>query len=397
MSKIVNHAAYLTKAKAHPLQVSEAPLPPLDPKSLRIKVHALAINPIDHILQTQGTSLGFPWLKYPLVLGSDVSGTVVELGSSVNDFTVGDRVLGQCLGTDKAFNATQNAEAGFQEYCVLRSHMTAKIPDTLPFEQACVVPLALSTAACALYQKDYLGLPLPQPATGSSKPTSSGQTIVIWGGSTSVGAAAIQLAVASGYEVITTCSPKNNEYCRTLGATHCFDYNSPTVVQSIRSILQNKTCPGALAIGEGSPSLCMDILAGHVQPSQGTNTAAQKVPIKPFLAVISGPSFPSPERSFHLPRTIATFVSFLLTLFYKGYRHEIPWKFVIGTSPAKNEVGPAIYNEFLPGALLEETREFRAVPEAVVVEQKGLEGVQGAMDLLREGNVGRAKVVVKLV
>src|ERR1700744_4298587 len=98
MSTFTNHAAYLPKARAHPLQISEGPLTTVEPNAIRVRVHALAINPIDHILQTHGTSLGFPWLKYPLILGSDIAGTVVENGTSVKTFSLGDRVLGQCLG-----------------------------------------------------------------------------------------------------------------------------------------------------------------------------------------------------------------------------------------------------------------------------------------------------------
>lgn len=139
MSTIKNHAAYLTKPKAYPLEVLEAPLTKLAPNAIRIRVHALAINPVDHILQTHGTSLMFGWLKYPLVIGSDVAGIVVEIGSSVKDFSIGDRVLGQCLGTDKAHADTQSDEAAFQEYSVLQAHMSSKIPDDLSFEQASVL------------------------------------------------------------------------------------------------------------------------------------------------------------------------------------------------------------------------------------------------------------------
>lgn len=386
MSKHSNRAAYLSKGKAYPLDVHEAPLSKLDSKSIRVRVHALAVNPIDHILQTQGTSLGFPWLKYPLVLGSDVAGTVIEVGTSVKDFSIGDRVLGHCLGSDKAYNNNQNAEAGFQEYCVLQSHMVAKIPQTLSFEQASVVPLGLSTAACALYQQEYLAMELPR----AGKPALKTQTVLIWGGSTSVGTCAIQLATASGYEVITTCSPKNYEYCRSLGAKHCFDYNSPKVIQSIVAVLQDKVCVGALAIGTNSALRCVDVLAKH--DTDSNKHAANQSPRK-FVSVISGPDFPSPDESFAFFRTVACFLKFGISLVYKGWRHSVGWKFVIGTSPAKNEVGPAVYNEFLPVAL--ESGQFRALPEALVVGH-GLEKVQEAMDTLKKG-VSAKKIVVTLV
>ena len=386
MSNITSHAAYVQKAKAYPLSIGEAPHAILEQNAIRIRVHALAINPIDHILQTHGTALAFPWLKYPLVLGADVTGTIVEIGDAVGNFSIGDRVLGQCLGTDKAHVDKQNAEAGFQEYCVLRAHMSSKIPETLSFEQACVVPLGLSTASCGLFQKDHLGLELPKP--GKVIPKS--RTVLIWGGSTSVGTSAVQLAAASGYDVITTCSPKNYEYCRSLGAKHCFDYKSPTARQDILAALRDKICAGALAIGADSALACVDILSKH---DSGSGKDKTTLPARKFVSVVSGPDLPSPDVSLATLRTISRFLAFGVSLIYKTWRHNISWKFVIGTAPASNEVGPAMYNEFLPVAL--ESGQFRALPEAKIVGH-GLEKVQEAMDTLK-GGVSARKMVVTLV
>lgn len=386
MSNVTNHAAYIHKARAYPLVIREAPYTELEPNAIRVRVHALAINPIDHILQTQGTSLGFPWLKYPLVLGSDVAGTVVEIGESVRNFSIGDRVLGQCLGTDKTHVNSQNAEAGFQEYSVLQANMTSTIPETLSFEQACVVPLGLSTAICGLFQQDYLGMELPKP--GKVIPKS--QAVLIWGGSTSVGTCAIQLAAASGYDVITTCSPKNYDYCRSLGAKHCFDYNSPTTGRDILAALQDQVCVGALAIGVNSALACVDILSKHDFKSSKDEITQ---PARKFVSAVSGPELVSPEETLATVRTISRFLAFGVSLIYKTWRHNIGWKFVLGTNPAKNEVGKAMYNEYLPAAL--KSGQFEALPEAKVVGH-GLEKVQEAMDILK-GGVSARKLVVTLV
>lgn len=385
MSKRMNRAAYLPKAKAPNLEVREAANTPLQPTAIRIRVHALAINPVDHILQTHGTALAFPWLNYPLVLGSDVAGTVVEIGSAVQNLNIGDRVLGQCIGTDKAHVKYQNDEAGFQEYSVLQTSVTSKIPDGLSFEQASVVPLGLSTAAAGLFEHEYLSMDLPRPG----KVTPKNRTVLIWGGSTSVGTNAIQLAVAAGYDVITTCSPRNYDYCRSLGAKHCFDYNSPTTVQSVLAVLQDKICVGALAIGANSALPCIDVLSKYnFKPSN--SDAVQ--PARKFVSVISGPELISPDETLATIRTIFRFLIFGVSLVFQTWRHKIGWKFVMGTSPAANEVGPAIYNEFLPAAL--KSGQFRALPEAMVAGQD-LESIQEAMDTLREG-VSAKKVVVSL-
>jgi NADPH:quinone reductase-like Zn-dependent oxidoreductase len=150
----------------------------------------------------------------------------------------------------------KSAEGAFQEYTVVRANMVSPIPSSMPHENACVLPLGLSTAACGLFQKNFLALSYP---TVSPKP--NGKTVLVWGGSTSVGSNAIQLAVAAGYEVITTASPKNFNYVKKLGAVEVFDYRSTTVVKDIIEALRNRQSAGAFAIGNGSLNACIKVLA----------------------------------------------------------------------------------------------------------------------------------------
>lgn len=230
--------------KVRPLVVKSAPYTPPKMNEIVIRNGAVAINPVDCMIQTMGSGMAFPWIKFPFVLGVDTAGEVVEVGSKVTRFKVGDRVLGQGLGGDKQSRGAP--ESSFQDYVVLLADMSSPIPDDLSYEKACVLPLGFGTAACSLYQTDHLGLKLP-----STKPEPTGKTILIWGGSTSVGSNAIQMAVASGYEVFATASPKNFAYVRSLGATKVFDYNSSTVVQDIVQAFQGKTTAGAMWLGEG--------------------------------------------------------------------------------------------------------------------------------------------------
>lgn len=81
-----------------------------------------------------------------------------------------------------------------------------------------------------LYQT--LGLPFPDPA---SNPKNS-FPIFIYGGSTAMGIAAIQFAKLSGATVITTSSPANTDYTKSLGADHVLDYNSPTLADDVLRI-----------------------------------------------------------------------------------------------------------------------------------------------------------------
>jgi NADPH:quinone reductase-like Zn-dependent oxidoreductase len=119
----------------------------------------------------------------------------------------------------------------------------------MTFEQAVVLPLAISTACAGLYLESHLNLPLP--LVNSSE--TSEKTILIWGGASSVGATAIQLAVASGVTVITTASSTNHDFVKSLGATIALDYKSPTVVDDITNNLNENDFVGVYdAIGEDS-------------------------------------------------------------------------------------------------------------------------------------------------
>ena len=100
----------------------------------------------------------------------------------------------------------------------------------------------MSTAACGLFSTDHLALQYP-----SATPNSTGKTLLVWGGSTSVGSNAIQLAVAAGYEVVTTSSPRNFDYVKELGASQIFAYKSTTVVEDVIEAFEDKTIVGAAA------------------------------------------------------------------------------------------------------------------------------------------------------
>ena len=134
------------------------------------------------------------------------------------------------------------ATGAFQKFVVVQKNAVAELPYKIPSSVGVVLPLGISTAAAGLYQKDFLGLPLP---SAEDKPKALNRTILIWGGSSSVGSCAIQLAVASGAEVVTTASSKNADYCKSLGAAEVFDYHSKSVEDDVVKWLDGKTVLGA--------------------------------------------------------------------------------------------------------------------------------------------------------
>ncbi|KAK3320580.1 zinc-binding dehydrogenase [Cercophora scortea] len=380
MTQPTNTAAWLPKAKA-PLKVGPAPYTPPGENELVVKTRAVAVNPVEWSKQLIGDMM-FSWIKYPFILGNDLAGEVVAVGtgSTAAHFQPGDRVLAHALAMDPAVNRA--AEGAFQSYVIVRAHMVSRIPDSLTFERACVLPLCLSTAACGLFQKDYLALNPPIPSLADRKPT--GKAVLVWGGSTSVGSNAVQLASAAGYEVISTSSPRNFAYLKTLGATHVFDYNSPTVVDDIVSAIgPTKPVAGALAVGNNSTENCIRVLSRC--PAKGSNK---------FVAQAS---FPQPEGTASF--SLAGLAGFALGMAWWNVKvaamtrvQGVKTKFIFGSSLMGNEVSKVLYEDFLPRALAEGT--FVPAPEPEVVGS-GLESVQHALDVHRKG-VSAKKVVVSI-
>jgi NADPH:quinone reductase-like Zn-dependent oxidoreductase len=330
---------------------------------------------VDRLQQTLG-DLFTPWTKYPFVVGSDVAGEVVEVGGSVTRFRVGDRVVGYAAGSDKGRNRA--AEGAFQEYVVLLAHMTSPIPDAVSFEAASVMPLGVSTAACGMFQKEFLGMNAPSAAA-----TPTGKTLIVWGGSTSVGSNAIQLAVAAGYDVVTTASPRNFAYVKGLGAREAFDYNAKTVVADIVEFLSGREIVGALAIGPGSGAACIDI----VGRCKGARFVSMATPPTSWDNVPAGRG-----RIFHLVPALARMIVGTMRLNQRARRNKVQTNMIWGSALVANEVGPMIFEAFLPAALAESR--FVAAPSPTVVGT-GLAQIPVALERQRQG-VSATKLVVTL-
>ncbi len=389
-----NTAAWLTRKHG---QIEVGPAPYTSPREHEIVVrnHAVAVNPVDWMIEVLGGVI-YPWLRYPAVLGSDVAGEVTEVGSAVTRFRVGDRVLGHAVGTEKSRNAA--AEGAFQTYTVLLDHLAAPVPAEISYERAAVLPLALSAAACGLFQPDLLGLRLPTDQagptgetgpTGDTGPTGetgpTNETVLVWGGSTSVGSNAIQLAVAAGYRVVTTASPHNSAYVRGLGATEVFDYRSSSVVPDVIRALHGRPLAGALAIGTGSAEACLDIL--HA-------TSGRKV----LATASTGVSFEGLadrrglDRRLRTVPMVARLVLGQTRLRLKARAWGIQTSAIWGGTLKDNEVGPAIYADFLPRALAD--GRYVPAPEPLVVGV-GLDQVETAFRTQRAG-VSARKVVISV-
>ncbi|KAJ5624679.1 hypothetical protein N7510_000988 [Penicillium lagena] len=336
-------AAWINEPKAHPLEVKAAPTYTPGPNEILVRNHAVAMNPIDNTTQLRGI---FP-LQYPAILGQDVAGEVVAIGPNVSRFKAGDRVVGHSV----VYATQEQRDGAFQTYTIVRTNLASLIPEEVSFESASVLPLGLSTASCALFQDGDLHLQLP--TSPAQKPT--GKTVLIWGAASSVGCNAVQLAVAAGYEVVATASPHNFDLVKKLGASQVLDYHSANIVEELVLALRDRELAGAFdCIGFSATKTTAAVVAA----SQG---AKRVVSTKPVPADLNPPE-------------------------------GVTVKQCRGDALRDNHIGKAIYEDFLPQAL--KTRSFVPAPEPLVAG-KGLESVQGALEVLQKG-VSAKKVVVVL-
>ncbi|KAL5355619.1 chaperonin 10-like protein [Aspergillus floccosus] len=339
-----NEAAVLPALKAYPFTIEKAPKPQPGPGQLVIKNAAVAINPADWKIQTHG---GWPD-KYPFVLGLDAAGIVEDVGPDVTRFKKGQRVIAHCSGLltrDPAYGA-------FQLYPLVYEAQVAEIPDSLPFEQGVVLPLGISTAAAGLYPEDCLNLSLPA-VDGAEK---TGQTLLVWGGASSMGATTIQLAVASGLSVVTTASPHNNDFVLSLGADAVFDYRSPSIVEDIANALADTKFVGV------------------------------------YDAISEEPSFNAVAAI--LDRLNST-VKVISVLPYGQPTERFAPKFVHASSLIQDpnrDVGEWVWGTYVPQALAKGT--LKPKPDPYVVGS-GLKDIQHGVDLLKKG-VSAQKLVVTL-
>jgi 2-desacetyl-2-hydroxyethyl bacteriochlorophyllide A dehydrogenase len=181
------------------LQYADIEKPSVTGDRLLIKIYASSINPVDWKLR-QGMLKVITGNKFPMILGFDVAGEVVEVGANITNFKTGDGVY-----------AYLNPVPGgaYAEYVAVSERFVSLKPSNLSYEQAAVVPLAATTALQALRD------------TGEIK---KGQKVLINGAAGGVGTFAVQIAKAYETEVTAVCSTKNVELVRGLGADRVIDY-----------------------------------------------------------------------------------------------------------------------------------------------------------------------------
>jgi len=197
-------AIYQTKyGKSDVLQYGEQSNPVIKSNEVRIKNHASSVNPRDWMIRSGRYQLQFLVPKFPLILGSDFAGEVLEVGAKVKAFKPGDKVFGMK-------NPSEGLATYAEEVVAPEKNMTL-IPKGISYTEAAGVPLCALTAWQALVQK-----------AGMKK---KGTKVLIIGASGGVGSFGVQIAKALDGEVTAVCSQKNEGMVKNLGATKVIDYH----------------------------------------------------------------------------------------------------------------------------------------------------------------------------
>ena len=210
-------------------RIGVRPEPKLQADEVLVEVHAAGVNQLDSKIRDGEFKLILPY-KTPFVLGHDVAGVIVKVGSHVQQFKVGDEVYAR---------PADHRIGTFAEFIAIKETDVAPKPKNLTMEEAASIPLVGLTAWQALVEKGKL---------------KKGQEVFIQAGSGGVGTFAIQLAKHLGATIATTTSAANMELVKSLGADVVIDYKKDdfeTILQDYDLVLNsqdNKTLGKSLRV-----------------------------------------------------------------------------------------------------------------------------------------------------
>jgi NADPH:quinone reductase-like Zn-dependent oxidoreductase len=306
-----------------------------------------------------------------------MSGIVEKVGTNVTTFQPGDRVWTSTYYRD--------VRAGcFQEYVVVPQHTVLPIPSDLSYEQAACLGVAALTASMTLWK--WLSVPIPllgdkhtRSSSGSldsgyqsreSLPrgteeleVNAGDWILIWGGSAVTGQWATQLAKLSGLKVMTVCSSKTAALSKSLGADHVVvrcGRTSEQLMDEISLVSRGRITKALDVVGPKTAALCLEVCSREEQLQV---LGGRKVVFAP-LAMMSG-------------------------------SQEVPENICVETVEMKRfvlDVDAGMYGIRL-NQLLE--RRLLRLPDTHVLGG-GLDDVQQGLEMLKRGDMGGRKVVVKI-
>ncbi|KAK3674100.1 putative secondary metabolism biosynthetic enzyme [Recurvomyces mirabilis] len=340
----------MKEAIVHPgprVEIIDSPIPEPGPGQVVIKTIVSGSNPKDWKVPE--------WMEDQPSMnqGDDIAGTIHAVGSNVTEFRKGDRVA--------AFHEMTKPGGSYAEYSLAWAHTTFFIPEKTSFEEAAAIPLAAMTAAVGLFAGDRLGLP------PSWAPATEPTPLLVYGAASAVGVYVLQLAKKSNIHPLICIAGRAQEYVegfidRSKGDT-IIDYRKgdEAIVKGVQEALGGKKLYHAYdAVAEkGSPQNIGKLLASP----GGRSTFVLPPPGKGWDGKFEG---------------LADEVHQSMTMV--GSVHD-----------NQKELGYVYFRYFTRG--LEEGW-FKGQRTEVV--PKGLEGVQGALENLKEGKASAVKYIFRI-
>jgi NADPH:quinone reductase-like Zn-dependent oxidoreductase len=193
--------------------IEEIAVPEIQPNEVLVKVHAIAINPVDMKTRKGGAFLAKLQEQSPVILGWDISGEVQEVGEDVSSFKPGDQVFGMV-------NFPGNGRA-YAEYVAAPEDHLAHKPKNISHKEAAATTLAALTAWQVLVHEAKLF---------------RGQQVLIHAAAGGVGHFAIQIAKHLGANVIGTASAANKDFLTELGVDVPVDYKASNFEDQIEQV-----------------------------------------------------------------------------------------------------------------------------------------------------------------
>jgi NADPH:quinone reductase-like Zn-dependent oxidoreductase len=238
------------------LKLEELPRLSITDDQILVRIHDAGVNPIDWKIR-QGYMKQVMPATFPMTIGQDFAGEVVEVGKNVTQFAAGDRVFGFAQGT-------------YAEYAAAPASTVARIPSSVDFATAAALPTAGSTALQII--RDVV----------AAKP---GTTILIQGAAGGVGSYASQIAKNLGARVIGTATGADIEYLKSLGVDEVIDFkrerfeDKATGTDAAVDLVGGETLARSYAVVKKG-----GVLATTVQPID--ESAAKRVGIRAVQVVM---------------------------------------------------------------------------------------------------------------
>lgn len=195
------------------IAINEVERPPLLPSMMLVEISAASLNPFDYKVRRGYLKDAMP-LNFPVTIGGDYSGKIIEVGSEVNDFKAGDEVYGQA-------SVFGGATGSIAEYALAKPSSSSIRPKNTSFLESASLPLTGCSAIQAL--EDHIKL-------------SKDQKILIHGGTGGIGSIAIQIAKHLGAYVITTVGTDSLNTAKELGADEVIDYRTQKFEEIVKDV-----------------------------------------------------------------------------------------------------------------------------------------------------------------